>query len=187
MEQEPTSPSSGMERRAFLKRSAIVAGATVWAAPTVQSLVSPAFATGTGRCPPGHTFRFKYDVGTGFDSGVPRGRGSTWCLPEGYTDVGTRPVNPNGCFTVENDTQCVHVQITPDGKTATVTLPAGAHIEDLQAKAGSWHNGECGDAAPVTGNTSTVTLQTKQISYVAGVFCYAPAPSAAPTSGSAST
>ncbi|MDQ4006936.1 MAG: hypothetical protein M3211_02425 [Actinomycetota bacterium] len=37
------------DRRAFIKRAGVVSAATVWAAPTVQSLVAPAFATGTPR------------------------------------------------------------------------------------------------------------------------------------------
>ena len=49
MEPENTIPrgSNGFDRRAFIRRSALVGAATVWAAPTVQSIVSPAFATGT--------------------------------------------------------------------------------------------------------------------------------------------
>ncbi len=37
----------GFDRRGFIKRAAVVGGATAWATPTVQSLVTPAFALGT--------------------------------------------------------------------------------------------------------------------------------------------
>ena len=46
-------PDDGFDRRSFIKRAAVVGAATVWAAPTVQSLASPAFATGSpmvGEC-----------------------------------------------------------------------------------------------------------------------------------------
>lgn len=38
---------AGFDRRAFIRRSAVVGAATVWVAPTVQSLTAPAFALGT--------------------------------------------------------------------------------------------------------------------------------------------
>ena len=43
---------TSLRRRSFIKRSALVGGATVWAAPTIQSLASPAFAAGSpkGKC-----------------------------------------------------------------------------------------------------------------------------------------
>ncbi len=39
----------GFDRRSFIKRATVVSATTVWAAPTVQSLVAPAFAAGTPR------------------------------------------------------------------------------------------------------------------------------------------
>ncbi len=37
----------GFDRRSFIRRSAVVSAATVWAVPTVQSVMTPAFAVGT--------------------------------------------------------------------------------------------------------------------------------------------
>ena len=41
-----------LSRRSVIKRAAVVGAATAWATPTVQSIASPAFATGSpaGRC-----------------------------------------------------------------------------------------------------------------------------------------
>ena len=39
----------GLDRRSFIRRSAVVGAATVWVTPTVQSMVAPAFALGTPR------------------------------------------------------------------------------------------------------------------------------------------
>jgi hypothetical protein len=163
-----------IERRAFIKRAALVAGATVWAAPTIQSLASPAFATGTGTCPPGRTVRFKYDVGANaFDSGAARGGGASWCLPDGYADADISVNGPgnSACVSVGGKTYCITVIISADGKSAQVTIPAGAAIEDLQAKAGSAANGECDDMDYMTQNTAFVQLEDKKISFVAGVLC----------------
>lgn len=46
MDPVDTESARGFDRRAFIRRSAVV-GATVWAVPTVQSMVAPAFAVGT--------------------------------------------------------------------------------------------------------------------------------------------
>lgn len=42
-----TSPVLGMNRRDFVRRSAVVGGTVIWAAPTIQSFASPAFAQST--------------------------------------------------------------------------------------------------------------------------------------------
>lgn len=169
----------GMDRRTYLRRAGVVAGATVWATPTVQSLMSPAFATGTGRCPEGHFFRFKYDVGTGFNNGIPDpGSQAAQCLPTGYADA--TPVGSDG--SIPGHTTKIVVTISPDGMSATVTIPPECRIEDLQAKAGSDNadhtddgnpnnDPECDDAEANTGSTATVTLENKEISFVAGVIC----------------
>jgi hypothetical protein len=160
-----------LDRRGYLQRAALVAGATAWATPTVQSLMSPAFATGTGVCPPGRMIRFKYDVENGvFDSGGATGGGASWCLPDGYADADIS-VNSVGCFTLDGMTKCISVVVAPDQMSATVTVPPGCLIEDLQAKAGNTSNGECDDAEANTGTTATVTLEEKEISFVAGVLC----------------
>jgi len=46
MEQHPGDDPVGINRRTLLKRSAVVGGALVWAAPAVQTLAKPAFAAG---------------------------------------------------------------------------------------------------------------------------------------------
>lgn len=164
----------GIERRAFIKRAAVVSGATVWATPTVQSLVAPAFATGTGTCPPGRVVRFKYDVDENkFDSGDANGGGASWCLPDGYADAVHKFVGTNGLgyVTLGGTQYSVLITLSGDGKTATVKLPKGAIVEDLQAKAGSVNNGECVDSNPVSNDTAVVTLIRKRISFVAGVIC----------------
>lgn len=161
----------GLERRTFVRRAAVVAGATVWATPTVQSLVAPAFATGTGVCPPGHLIRFKYDVDNRtFDSGDASGGGASWCLPDQYGDADLA-VDSSGCFVLDGVTKCITVTISADGMSAVVTVPNGCRIEDLQAKAGAEHNGECDDAEAISGTQATVTLEEKEISFVAGVIC----------------
>lgn len=162
---------AGMDRRAVLRRASMLAGASVLATPTVQSIMAPAFATGTGLCPPGRLVRFKYEVrGTSgsFDSGD--GTGVEWCLPDGYADADIS-VNSMGCFVIDGVTKCIQVIVAPDGMSATVILPPGAKVEDLNAKAGSLKNGECNEGEATSGSTATVTLERKEISYVAGVIC----------------
>ena len=167
-------PPDGIERRSFLKRAAVVGGVAVWAPPTVQSLIAPAFATGTGTCPPGKLVRFKYDVDTNrFNSGNANGGGASWCLPDGYADA-AYSVNGSGStvtFQVGKKYYTISVQVSADGKRARVNLPAGATVEDMQAKAGSAQNGECLDFDPVSGSSATVTMVRKSISFVAGVIC----------------
>ncbi len=54
---EDASESPGrLTRRETLKRGALVAGATVWVAPAVQSLARPAFANASPEEPPGACF-----------------------------------------------------------------------------------------------------------------------------------
>lgn len=167
-------PQGGMERRKFLQRAAIVSGATLWAAPTVQSIVAPAFAVGTGLCPPGRLVRFKYDVDNNmFDSGDANGGGASWCLPDGYADADVEVSGSGnvGTFMIGTTTYSITVTITNRGKTAYVKIPSSSRIEDLQAKAGSMTNGACDDFDSRDGDTATVTLGQKKISFVAGVIC----------------
>lgn len=172
---EENNSHGGMERRSFLKRAAIVGGATVWATPTVQSLVAPAFATGTGLCPPDRIWRFKYDVDNNmFDSGDASGGGANWCLPDGYADAVNSVPNVVGnvaSFTVDGKTYTITITLLDD-KTAQVMISGGAIVEDLVAKAGSNSNGECDEIHEyVDPNTAVLQLQSKGISFVAGVIC----------------
>ena len=48
-ETEVEQDGRGLDRRSFIRRSAVVGAATVWVTPTVQSMVAPAFAVGTPR------------------------------------------------------------------------------------------------------------------------------------------
>ena len=189
MQAEGQRTTDGLDRRSFLKRAAIVGGATVWAAPTVQSLMAPAFATGTAECPPDRVVRFKFDVndsGTGgvFNSGDATGNGAEWCLPTGYATAPILVVQsavPNvGTFVVDGVTYSITIVLI-SGKTAQVILPPGFRVEDLHAKAGApgedkWGEpkGECDDMDGVSGDTATVTLEEKGISFVAGVLCPPP-------------
>lgn len=164
----------GMERRSFLKRSAVVAGATVWATPTVQSLMAPAFAAGTGACPPANLIRFKFDITENmFDSGEAAGN---TCFPDLY-DQATHQINgpgPTASIIVNGVT--ITVTVTSTGEmTATVSVTAtggSATVLDLAAKGGTT---ECDDelASPVvaSGNPISVTLEERGLSYVAGTIC----------------
>lgn len=40
----------GLDRRAVLRRGAILGGALMWTTPAVQTIAGPAFAAGTPRC-----------------------------------------------------------------------------------------------------------------------------------------
>lgn len=40
----------GLDRRAVLRRGAVLGGALVWTTPAVQTIAGPAFAAGTPRC-----------------------------------------------------------------------------------------------------------------------------------------
>lgn len=180
MDQQPT--QSELERRAFIKRAGVVAGATVWAVPTVQSLASPAFAAGSppppnGECPPEKLVRFKYDVGTGFDSGLPKQdseAGKCLVQVDDYYSAG-RVVGSNGCFTSGGCTVCVSVTLSGDGKTATVRVTGGT-INDVDIKGGSSKspNGYCADGNP-TGDGTTAVVSAPSggagISFVGGVIC----------------
>ena len=164
----------GMERRSFLKRSAVVAGATVWATPTVQSLMAPAFAAGTGACPPANLIRFKYEIDENrFDSGD---AGGTGCYPDLYHQATHRIDTAGNVGTIVVNGVTITVTVTSTGEhTATVQVSASggtATVLDLAAKGGST---ECDDelASPVvaSGNPINVALEERGISYVAGTIC----------------
>jgi hypothetical protein len=163
------------ERRAFIKRAGVVAGATVWAVPTVQSIASPAFAAGSPPPPNGecvNNVRFKFDnvsckdgkiVGTFGDNGD---GGPCAGDIEGYNDA-TLGVNSSGCY----GGYCVQISGTCSGseaKTATVTITNQGDLVDVVVKSGS-KTGTCTEAAE-NGETFTVNL-TQGISNIAGTFC----------------
>ena len=168
------------ERRKFLKRAGVVAGSTVWAAPTIQTLASPAFATGTpavGACPPENRVRFRYEVGRGcvggrFARNDPTGP-ATQCLEEVDDYYGTaNAVAANGCF----GSACVQVALTCKNGQAdavTVRVTSGGKLLDVDAKAGGPNSVECGDATANSDGTFTADLD-RGISWVAGVFCLEP-------------
>lgn len=171
------------DRRLFLKRAGVVAGTTVWATPVIQSIASPAFATGspTPECPPENYVRFKFDIndsctGGVFNSGDAGGPAAD-CL--GQIDAGdpaganyydtTKVVNANGCY----GTACVQIALTctnGEADTAKVTVTNGGQLLDVNAKAAGRNNLECKDAQDNGDGTFTADL-TKGISFVAGVFC----------------
>lgn len=63
----------GLNRRSLIKRAAVTGAATAWATPTIQSIASPAFATGTpaGAC------------GSCITGGGNNILGGSWTLPNG--------------------------------------------------------------------------------------------------------
>lgn len=160
----------GVERRSFLKGAAVVAGTTVWATPTIQSMVAPAVAA-SPLCVDDYV-RFKYDVGAGFDNGD--AGGTTWCLPDGYADAAPLP-NTSGntlTFTINGKTITITIEISADGKTATITITGEVLNVDLSAKAGSADQDVCGETDMYATNPGSVTLTiSKEISFVAGTLC----------------
>lgn len=170
-----------MERRAFLKRAGVVAGATVWATPTIQSLAAPAFAAGSpptgGSCPDAQLVRFQYNVGGAFESGTPpqtNPAGACLAQVDGYYSAG-RGVDTNGTFTDGTCTVRVTVAISPDGKTATVTVVGGTLVDaDIKGGSSASSNGYCADgAANAAGTTAVITAPAggAGISFVGGVVC----------------
>lgn len=170
--QAPDSPESGVDRRTLLKRSAVVGGALVWATPVVQSIASPAFASGS----PGgqevcvNVYQFKIDgTFTSFSTGETPG-----CTPTGYNPKGTNFVSSTGVIPNQHGT--ISVTLSADKKTATIVIPEDCKLLDGQAKAGSPNGGtlECEDAVP-SGTTSTSNIYTvtldREISFIAGVIC----------------
>lgn len=68
MDNDITPEAEGLSRRDMLKRSALVGGTVVWMAPAVQTLATPAFASGSpvNENPCIYTAFVKYDIGGGF-------------------------------------------------------------------------------------------------------------------------
>jgi hypothetical protein len=170
------------DRRRFLKRAGVVAGATVWATPVIQSVASPAFATGSpsGDCPPEKLIRFKFDVdGVKFDSGDAGGEAGA-CLADvdGYSTAGRSFPNGSGytsCYVNGSCRVCVTISISGDKKQATVTVTGGT-IKDVDIKGGSTRspNGHCTDGDPMgDGSTSVINVPPggAAISFVGGVVC----------------
>ena len=171
-----------LERRSFLKRAGLVAGATVWATPTVQSVTSAAFAAGSPapECPPEKLIRFKFDVdGNKFDTGDPNGDPAADCLAQvdGFGTAGRSfpdGPGPTSCFVDGNCRVCVTVTLNGD-HSATVTVTGGT-IKDVDIKGGNLDNakGHCTDGDPMgDGSTSVVTAPANKaaISFVGGVIC----------------
>lgn len=176
------SSSANSDRRRFLKRAGIVAGTTVWATPVVQSLSSPAFATGSPPpCTSATLIRFKYNVGGSFDSGQPPAHstaGACTAQVTGYNStLPGRAINSYGYFMHGSCKVKVKVTLSHDKKTATVTVTNGILIDvDIKGGAAGKKNGYCspGAGAP-NGGSSTITLKAPSggaaISFVAGVIC----------------
>lgn len=166
-----TPDQSGLSRRDVLRRGAVVGGALVWTTPLVQSLAGPAFAQAVPsrrideNCD--EIFQFKMDgTFTTFSNGA-----APDCVPTGYNKDALNFVSPSGVIPNNHGT----IRISVQGRTATITIPSSCTLLDGQAKAGSINgaNLECEDATPVLNSPGvyTVTLPTKDISFVAGVIC----------------
>jgi hypothetical protein len=101
MDDEPFQANLGLSRRTLLKRSAIVGGTLVWAAPAVQTLAKPAFAaTGSSPCDSStctEVFRKKVLVGHQICAPQPQDRDCP-CMCAGLP--GTKCSEPDPCVGV---------------------------------------------------------------------------------------
>ena len=178
-------PEGGLDRRALLRRGAILGGAIVWTTPVVQSLATPAFA-GT---PKPHAcmckVRFQWGAGTGFSDsgdGVATGAGNACCVADNYLTTTAR-VGIDGsipsCTLGGKSLGTVTVSYPVDGDRtkAVIGLPLACTLEDGDAKGGSCVSGtvDCSDATEI-GTTSTqrlysVDLARRDISHITGVIC----------------
>jgi hypothetical protein len=171
--------SGGMDRRDFVKRSAILGG-MVWAAPAVSSLGSRAFAQAigspdvTGECD--YIVRFKWSPEGGFES---CGTGGD-CYPEGYDNAAYPCVAPDGSFGLAGkslvatiiDEYTVEFEITPCG--------ADCELHLLTVKGGSGDN-SCVEFDFTADETKKVQVssetllnpggQVPGVSHIAGIFC----------------
>ena len=115
-------------------------------------------------------FQFKIDGAfTSFSSGE-----APFCSPTGY-DKNAKNFVAGRTPRVSSPTATARSRSLSLAGTATITIPADCTLLDGQAKAGS-PNGdtlECEDATPMPGGSGvyTVTLPTRNISFVAGVIC----------------
>lgn len=183
------------DRRAFIKRAGIVAGTTVWATPTVQSLTSAAFAAGSPRvCT--DIVGFKYEIDPKAFDTYPAGPD----LPGGGNDC-----RPDACASPDHTVSpgpgparsvnipgigAVVVSLTfdtvndPHLATVTITSPAGSAVESGSVSVGT-KTGQLpctGPGSPNTnvqyvGGNATITIQTSGrgsgISNIIGCFCVA--------------
>lgn len=180
MDEQVTTDS---DRRRFLKRAGVVAGATVWATPVVQSLTSPSYATGSpAPCTTPKLVRFKFNVGGSFDSGQPPPHstaGACTAQVAGYNEsLPGRYIASNGSFVDGTCKVTVKVTLSNGNKTATITVTNGI-ILDADIKGGSSKsskNGYCSPGwGPPNGGSSSLVLNAPSggaaISFVAGVVC----------------
>ena len=150
----------GMSRRTLIKRSAVVGGTVLWAAPVVQSFTSPAFGqvgTPTGK-------GISYIALVYQCTGQPP-KAVKLDLEDGgtFTCSGSAAPNTPGCDgsltvpagTVAGSCDDLTVVVSADRSLVTVTPDAGCTILDAVAKCGSPENppsgGECLDGTSVAG------------------------------------
>ncbi len=155
------------DRRAFIRRAGVVSAATVWAAPTVQSLVAPAFATGTpaGPCDARLTGGGRIDggtLGTAALTFVTYGLGQINCDGSGPVQIqinahGPRGLNEAWHFDENLQITCSHNgNPAPPPNTATCPNTFSGTVEDGEGNTLTFtfvDNGE-------PGGHDEVTLQT---------------------------
>jgi hypothetical protein len=157
-EVESLSVASGIERRDFLRRSAIVGG-MVWAAPIIQSVGSPAFAfTPPTECKDisyvafivtnfgSGTYKFEYNDGTGqcpaspdvgFDS-APGGCGDVFdALDDSYKQEWQQATQSDSVAGT------VTVDCNPPLDTWCITAPDGYYVKWALVKSGQGADGKC--------------------------------------------
>ena len=168
----PETPADGSSRRDFLRRSAIVGGTLVWAAPTVQSMAPAAFAQETTKSPKDFSYLVlclncsggntaeccvKFDLndnGTVSEISV----GGNFSVP-GCEEEFTENHGPEGCvdpgiFTVTPLDGAQRVQVS-------VSTDSGCMILDGTAfgKCGNPNNANSGGACvPAESNTGTTAI-----------------------------
>ena len=167
----PVAPADGSSRRDFLRRSAIVGGTLVWAAPTVQSVTPAAFAQTATKSPKDFSYLVlcimcngaeccvKFDLN---DDGTVAEftAGGGFAIP-GCDDKYSVGSTGKNCASYDPATNSGDFTVTPINKAQTVQVTllntTNCTLEDAVAfgKCGNPPtNGEC-KAGTISGNSVT--------------------------------
>ena len=169
------SEESGISRKEFLKRGAVLGGSLIWAVPTIQAIgMSAAFANETS---PVCNFYFAAKIGQedGQDGEVEcvdifdQDPGPGKCLDvAGIATAGGFTVSEGACIRVESFT-------TPESGDWTVTLREGCQLWDAAVGIKSGGGNECIPAPTWEYNPTTRTITfdrlDQAISHVEFIFC----------------
>lgn len=181
-ELEITGGTSGIDRRDFIKKSAIVGG-MVWAAPMVSSIGSPAFAfTGNviENCNKFFQAKFEVDDLRFDDCNLPdEVETNADCLPDGWDGEDRICVPSTFGGTTQTTVACSGTQtlsaevVMVDGRKAVkFTLPPNCFTEGADAKAGGGDTLTCDESTTQLGGQElTVSLATKDVSFALLTFC----------------